>query len=192
MPTMEERHATTPGAREGQDGSGTLRTPWDQAGNSHLPLVSAGLAHVGPGPSRTLIPLLQRPPDVTRHPHAWTATRIRAYPPRNSKSAQLQGAHFNPPDAQSPNRPGREALEGLGQPAFTAYDDSDLARPPKPADHRRNPRPGPVSQFGPAWPTPLSTPSTPAQSQPTQPFTPTSDIMARGPRVGPVGPKPAH
>ncbi len=43
MPTTEERHATRPEAQEGPGGSGTLRTPRDQVGISHLPLVSAGL-----------------------------------------------------------------------------------------------------------------------------------------------------
>ena len=48
-PTHADRGGTSrnqtrwAGAREGPDGSGTLRTPRDQAGISHLPLVSAGL-----------------------------------------------------------------------------------------------------------------------------------------------------
>ena len=115
-PIHADRGGTSRNETRCPGGPGRKRDTTYSAGpGGQLPLApgfSRSGEHVGPGPSRTVSPLLQRPPHVTRHPHAWTATRIRAYPPRNSKSAQLQGAHFNPPDAQSPNRPGPSRASG--------------------------------------------------------------------------------
>ena len=88
----------------GPGGSGTLRTLRDQVGISHLPLVSAGLVSTSGWGRRTMIPLLQRPPDVTKHPHAWTATRIRAYSAQELEvKPSSKGRTSLPPGTRSPS-----------------------------------------------------------------------------------------
>ena len=145
MPTAEDRHATKPGAREGPGGGGTLRTPRDQAGIYHMhPGFSRSGEYVGPGPSRAVSPLLQRPPHVTRHPHAWTATRIRACSPRNLKSGPApRGALHSRRMSSHFNHPGREAMEETTRSDYFTHEDSDRARLPTTSGPGRPPKPDP-------------------------------------------------
>ena len=86
-------------------------------------------------------PLLQRPPHVTRHPHAWTATQIRACSPRNLKSGPAPRGALHPCRISSHlNHPGREAMEETTHSDNFAHEDSDRARLPTTSGPGRPPK----------------------------------------------------
>ena len=128
-PTHADRGGTSRNQTRGPGGPGRKRDTTYSAGpGGHLPLApgfSRSGEYVGPGPSRTVSPLLQRPPHVTRHPHAWTATRIRACSPRNLKSGPApRGSLHSRRILSHLNHPGREATEEITQPDRFAHVDS--------------------------------------------------------------------
>ena len=143
-PTHADRGGTSRNQTRGPGGPGRKRDTTYSAGpGGHLPLApgfSRSGKYVGPGPSRTVSPLLQRPPHVTRHSHAWTATRIRAYSPRNLKSGPApRGALHSRRILSHLIHPGREATEETTQPDRIAHEDSDRARPPTSSGPGRSP-----------------------------------------------------
>ena len=147
-PTHADRGGTSRNQSRCPGGPGRKRDTTYSAGpGGHLPLApgfSRSGEYVGPGPSRTVSPLLQRPPHVTRHPHAWTATRIRACSPRNLKSGPApRGALHSRRISSHFDHPGREAMEEPTQSDYFAHEDSDRARPPTTSGQGRLPKPDP-------------------------------------------------
>jgi hypothetical protein len=147
-PTHADCGGTSRNQTRGPGGPGRKRDTTYSAGpGGHLPLApgfSRSGEYVGPGPSRTVSPLLQRPPHVTRHPHAWTATRIRACSPRNLKSGPApRGALHSRRISSHFDHPGREAMEETTQSDYFAHEDSDRARPPTTSGPGRLPKPDP-------------------------------------------------
>ena len=143
-PSHADRGGTSRNETRCPRGPGRKRDTTYSAGpGGHLPLApgfSRSGEYVGPGPSRTVSPLLQRPPHVTRHSHAWTATRIRAYSPRNLKSGPApRGSLHSRRILSHLNHPGREATEEITQPDCIAHEDSDRARPPTSSGPGRSP-----------------------------------------------------
>jgi hypothetical protein len=147
-PNHADRGGTSRNETRCPGGPGRKRDTTYSAGpGGHLPLApgfSRSGEYVGPGPSRTVSPLLQRPPHVTRHPHAWTATRIRACSPRNSKSGPApRGALHSSRIFSHLDHPGREATEEITLPNYLAHEDSDCTRSPTTTGPGRLPKPEP-------------------------------------------------
>jgi hypothetical protein len=109
------RNATQPNSEPGRArvGAGHYVLCGTRWASPTCPWFSRLGEHVGPRPTRTMTPLLQRPPDVTRHPHAWTATRIRAYFAQEPEvRPSSKGRTSLPPDTRSPS---------LGSPTVRAW-----------------------------------------------------------------------
>ncbi len=69
-----------------------------------------------------MIPLLERPPDVTKHPHAWTATRIRAYSAQELEvRPSSKGRTSFPPDTRSPSLGARPSGPGAISRSHSTY-----------------------------------------------------------------------
>jgi hypothetical protein len=113
-PSSKGRTSHPPDARSPPSGArpSGRGTTYSAGPGGHLPLApgfSRPGEHVGPGPSRTMIPLLQRPANVTRHPHAWTATRTRAHsaqavnqPPAINTTKMEPGPNLSKPNILPP------------------------------------------------------------------------------------------
>ena len=170
---MSRNRSRSPG------GPGRKRDTTYSAGpGGHLSLApgfSRSGEHVGPGPSRTLIPLLQRPPDVTRYPHAWTATRIRAHPPRNLKSGPAPRGALQPHRipgsvtlSKETDHPGRKLMVDVTLPPIVAQEDRGPNNQ-NPADRPRHPKARAGHQVRITWPHRHSTPPRPTQRQSADP-----------------------
>ena len=180
-------------------GSGRKRDTAHSAGpGGRLPLApgfSRSGEYVGPRPSRIMTPLLQRPPDVTRHPHAWTETRIRAYPPRDSKSGPApRGALHSRQIPSHLDHPGREPMEEVTQPSASPTRTrpdylQSAARVQDPHARAGCPSGTHVTHTV----THRCQRQLKSKCQPiTQPSTPFSNITTRGPRAGYVELRPTH
>jgi hypothetical protein len=88
-----------------------------------------------------MIPLLQRPPDVTKHPHAWTATRIRAYSAQELEvRPSSKGRTSLPPGTRSPSFGARPPGPGSNPRSHSTHTYCPRASGPSNYNHADRPK----------------------------------------------------